>query len=123
MAATDPDRLGESADRVALIGTAILLTVAVIYAYHGWNTATHGYVVLAAVLLGAVGVYVTSYWRPMLYLVLALGLAVESVRSILDGSWRHLPISIAVVLDLVFVFVAVYLFYETERARESAGAR
>jgi hypothetical protein len=95
-------------------GVALLL--AALYAYLWLLDGQAEYLAITAVLLAWVGVFFTRYWQPILYLFVAIFVASLTVLWIVRGVWQRPVFLVAVVLDVVFLLLVVYLFATEERA-------
>ena len=89
---------------VALVLISIHLYQAVI------DGAVHHYGIWAFFAAWLV-VYFTDYWQPILYLMMAVVVAVITVFLLLSGYWKQ-PIDLAtILLTTVFLLLMVYLFF------------
>lgn len=95
-------------------GVALLLVA--LYAYLWWLDGQPEYLAIAAVILAWVAVFFTRYWQPILYLFVAILVASLTVLWFVRGVWQRPVFMAAVVLDLVFLVLVVYLFATEERA-------
>ncbi len=93
-----------------ILGTMLLAT----YLYLWWINQFMRYIAIAIILFTAGFVYFTSFWKPVLYLVVTVPLLTHLAVSFIDGSWRHPFIQTVIILTVIFVLLSIYLCYFEE---------
>lgn len=71
---------------------------------------------LAVIILGWLGIYFTSYWHPILYLVIGLIITAVILFWLIQGLWERPVGLLAMLLKGAFVFLVTYLFYCEEES-------
>lgn len=105
-------------DRVAVVLALVLALVHIALGVTA-GTATlpsaEQFLVVGVVFLAGIGLYFTSYWRPVLYALAALFVLFLGVLWVATGM-RYLPVGLATgVVGATFVVVALYLFVRDHR--------
>lgn len=96
----------------ATIGIAIGLITA--YLSLWWMDGNPNYLQLGLVFLVWLGIYITGYWQPILYLIMASIIIMILVFWAFDGLWDRLLGQITIILNVAFLLLVVYLFYYEE---------
>lgn len=96
-----------------------LVVVAVVllslYLYLWWTDGAPHYLAIGLVFVVWLGVYFTEYWQPILYLVVALAVALITGVVVVDGLWDQPLGQLAILLNIVVLLTSGYLFVYEER--------
>lgn len=115
MATAEPDGLIADVSSWSWIhwtGVFLSLGVAAINGYVGYTAGEPQFLAIAGSFLLGVGLYVSQFWRPILYVVGVLHVAILAVLWLLDGM-RLLLFGVASgVLSAGLAAIALYLFFE-----------
>ncbi|ESP89987.1 DUF7475 family protein [Candidatus Halobonum tyrrellensis] len=110
-----------SADRLHYAAVLLAFALSVVHFYLGFAVEPFGsaasvqFVLFGVVFLAGVGVYLTTYFRPVLYLVGSLYAAFLGVLWF-TGGMRYLRLGLATgVLGGSFILLTAYLFVREER--------
>lgn len=98
-------------DRVILLVAGGLVGI---YLLLWWSNGGLDHIGLVAVLATWVSVYFTSFWQPVLYLLVAGILLGFTLLWFVDGSWERPLLLAAIVLNVLFVGLAIRLFFSEE---------
>lgn len=60
-------------------------------------------------------IYFTTYWQPILYILMAIVISIVTGFWFWLGLWDQLVIQLGMMLNLVFFLLCVYLFLYEER--------
>lgn len=93
---------------------AVGAVLAATYAYQWWTNGDVVYGGPAVVLVGWLLVYFTRLWQPILYLVASVTVGVVTVAWVVGGEWRQPINQVAILLNLAYIGLSVYLFAAEE---------
>lgn len=96
------------------VGIGVLLMA--LYAYLWWTNAGPRYWGMALLFLVWLVVYFSDYWQPILYVALSVVVVSYTVFWLVSWVWREPLAMVAIVLNLAFVSIALYLFVHEEPA-------
>lgn len=89
-------------------------SLVVLYLYLGAVMGDGRFVALALVLALWAGIYLTRYWQPVLYLLMATLVAGVTLAWLLTVN-THLPLErVAIALNVAFLVLSLYLFTDEE---------
>lgn len=100
--------------RNVLNWVTIALALIDVYVFLWFREGRPLHLVLAGIFLAWLGVYLTDYWQPILYLVVAMILLLTLIPWAVRGLWGG-PLGVtASALNAVVFLVFLYLYYYEE---------
>lgn len=111
-----PELEWKSRGRNALNWLTIAFAVALITVFLAlwWTVRVPFYLLLALVFIVWLDIYFTEYWQPILYLVMSVILLGLLILWAVDGLWKGLLGQTGIVLNIVFLLLVIYLYYDEE---------
>lgn len=98
-------------DMLFVAVSAVLLVASLVL---WWTTAVTAFLGITAALVIGGALYFSAAWQPVLYIVMALLLAVVIMFLLIEGAWQHPSALFLIGLTVIVIVFAIYLSYVEE---------
>jgi len=114
MGIPDADWKNQNRRRFDWLALLVVGALVALYLYLAMALSDGSYVALALVLALWAGIYLTRYWQPVLYLLLAVVITGVTLAWLATAT-AHPPLErLAIGLNLAFLALSIYLFNDEE---------
>lgn len=104
-------------DWLTIMFAVVLITV---YLALWWLASHPNYFLIALIIFSWLIVYFTDFWQPILYLIMAIFIVILLILWVIDGLWDRPLAQAAIVLNVGFLLLVVYLYYYEEKVASPA---